>query len=267
MHDDPIKQSAAEPIDPFALARRDLRKALPRRFYKSAAAAAKDGQFVLLLDGRPALTPAKTVLSLPTRGLAEAVAVEWAAQVEFIDPATMPLTRLANVALDGVRREAAAVVAEIAKYGDSDLLCYRAEAPEALVRAQASAWDPILAANEARLDVRFRWGQGVVFVDQPAPAKAAVRAAVAAVQAETFGHFRLAALHVMTSLTGSALIALALGAGDIDLAEAWAAAHVDDDFQIGLWGEDDEATARQARRFAEMAAAVRLWRLVDPSSD
>lgn len=264
MRDDLIKQSA--PVDPFALARRDLKKALPRRFYKAVAVAVRDGQFVVTLDGRPALTPAKATMLVPRRDLAEALASEWRAQTELLEPATMPLTRLTNVAIDGVAAQAPALVAEIAKYGESDLLFYRADAPEALVAIQAGIWDPILAASEARLAARFALGRGIIFVEQSAEAKAAVLAAVDAVREADFGHFRLAALHVMTALTGSVLLALALGAGEVDLAQAWAAAHVDEDFQIRLWGEDEEAMARRQRRFEEIEAATRLWRfLADPS--
>jgi chaperone required for assembly of F1-ATPase len=265
MHDDPIKNKPASQAGPVALARRDLQKALPRRFYRSVAAAAKGGQFVVTLDEQAALTPAKRPLAVPTLPLAEALAAEWAAQAEFIDPSTMPLTRLVNAAVDGVAREASAIIADIAKYGESDLLFYRAEGPEKLVVAQARAWDSILAASEVRLAVRFVCGQGVVFVDQPAAAKAAVRWAVEAAAAGTDGHFRLAALHVMTTLTGSVLIALAIAAGETSLAQAWAAAHVDEDFQMSLWGEDQEAMAKRARRFEEMAAAARLWRLANSS--
>ncbi|MGP0058123.1 MAG: ATP12 family chaperone protein [Beijerinckiaceae bacterium] len=262
MHDDPTKLGQSSPNDPVALARRDLTKPLPRRFYKAVGVEARGDQFILALDGRPVRTPAKTNLALPTRALAEAVAAEWRVQVEFIDPSTMPLTRLVNVALDGVAREPNAIVAEIAKYGNSDLLCYRADGPEKLLKAQAEAWDPILAASEARLGARFVCGEGIVFVEQPARTKEAVHAALAAVQAQPFGHFGLAALHVMTALTGSVLIALAIAAGETSVETAWAAAHVDENFQMDLWGEDPEAMAKRARRFEEMAAAALLWRLV-----
>jgi len=261
MHDDPMRESAESATDPFALARRDLQKSLPRRFYKSVGIEAKDGEFALILDGRPVKTPAKAPLALPTRSLAEAVAAEWSAQVEIIDPTRMPLTRLVNVALDGVAAELAGVAAEIAKYGESDLLCYRAEGPEKLVRAQAEAWDPILAASESRLNARFICSAGIVFVEQPLATRDAVRRAVEAVGAGPSGHFRLAALHVTTALSGSVLLALALAAGEMKLAEVWSAAHVDEDFQMRLWGQDQEAMARRASRFEEMAAAELLWRL------
>lgn len=266
MRDDPAKQDQPSPIDPVALARRDQIKPLPRRSYKSVTIEPQADRFVLMLDGRPATTPAKDILALPTRALAEAVAAEWAVQADVVNPATMPLTRLVNVALDGVAREPSVIVAEIAKYGNSDLLCYRADGPESLVKAQAALWDPILAASEARLDARFLCSEGVVFIDQPARTKQALQAAVEAVQAQMFGHFKLAALHVMTALTGSVLIALAVAAGETSIEAAWAAAHVDEDYQIGLWGEDQEAMARRAHRYEEMTTAALLWRLVPPGS-
>jgi chaperone required for assembly of F1-ATPase len=249
------------PNDPVAMARRDLEKSLPRRFYSEVAVALQGDGFVLTLDGRIAKTPAKAVLKLPTQALAEAIAAEWSRQVEVIDPVSMPLTRLANVAIDGIARAPGAVIAEIAKYGDSDLLCYRAEGPENLIKAEAAAWDPILAASEARLGARFVQVEGVVFAEQPARTKQAVHAAVTAVHQGKAGDFLLAALHVMTSLTGSVLIALAVAAGETNLDAAWAAAHVDEDFQIGLWGEDEQARLRRAQRFETMAAAALLWNL------
>jgi chaperone required for assembly of F1-ATPase len=266
MRDDLTKLGQSSPNDPVALARRDLTKPLPRRFYKAVGIEARGDRFIPTLDGRPVRTPAKANLALPSCALAEAVAAEWRAQAELIDPSTMPLTRLVNVALDGVAREPGAIVAAIGKYGDSDLLCYRAEGPERLVKAQADAWDPILTASEARLGARFVCGEGIVFVEQPARTKQVVHAALEAVQAQPFGHFGLAALHVMTALTGSVLIALAIAAGETSVAEAWAAAHVDEDFQIGLWGEDPEASTRRARRFEDMAAAALLWRHVQLGS-
>lgn len=263
MHDDTPENTASAPPDPFALARRDLQKSLPRRIYKTVSVTAQDREFLVTLDGRPARTPAKARLAAPTEALAQVLAAEWAAQGEVVDPATMPLTRLVNVAIDAVPRGTAAVAAEIAKYGASDLLCYRTEEPQALAHAQSKAWDPILIASEARLAAHFRCGTGIMFIEQSAQAKEAVQTAVAAVAAGQNSHFRLAALHVMTTLTGSVLLALAVGAGETGPAEAWAAAHVDEDFQMQLWGKDSQAMARRAARWHEMAAAELLWRLTD----
>lgn len=249
-------------IDPIAMARRDLQKALPKRFYKEATAEAQDGAFVLRLDGRVAKTPARNKLALPNLAAAEAVAAEWAGQAEIIDPAAMPLTRIANSAIDGVAGAIDATADEIAKFAGSDLVCYRAGEPEALARAQAVAWDPILDFARERLGARFICAEGVMFVEQPEPTLGALQDAVKRVaQGGPAAPFKLAALHVMTTLTGSALIAFAAAHGELTPDEAWAAAHVDEDFQMRIWGADEEAMRRRARRRTEMDAAATLWRL------
>ena len=246
-----------EPIDPVAMARKDLIKALPKRFYRTAAAEWRDGAFVLCLDGKPARTPGRNAVALPTQAAGDVVAAEWAAQVDVVNPATMPITRMVNSALDGVAREIEAVQGEIVKYAGSDLLCYRAGEPQALVAAQAHAWEPILDRARGELGADFVVTTGVIFVNQPESAIAAVHRAVAQVSMP----LPLAALHVMTTLTGSTLIALAVARGWLSVEAAWAAAHVDEDFQIRGWGDDDEAQARRARRWTEMSAAARLYAL------
>jgi chaperone required for assembly of F1-ATPase len=213
--------------------------------------------FHVLLDGKPVRTPAKALLEVPTRALAEAIAGEWEVQREHIDPATMPLTRLANSAIDGVRVHPAEVRAEIAKYAGSDLLCYRASEPELLVRRQAELWDPVLAWGRDTLGASFEVAEGIMPVVQPEAAISAVAGAL-----EGFDTFGLAALHVMTTLTGSALLALAHARGHLTAEAVWAAAHVDEDWQIGRWGEDAEAAARRRRRWSEMQAASRLLALL-----
>ena len=233
---------------------------LPKRFYAAVTIAGPDATLAayrILLDGKGMRTPAKAVLAVPTRALAEAIAAEWAAQGQHIDPATMPLTRLVNSALDGVRGREAAVREDIAKFAGSDLLCYRAGEPEALALAQAAVWDPILAWSRQALGAHFVVAEGIMPVEQPQAAKAAVARALADYEA-----FALTALHVMTTLTGSALLALAHAHGRLGIEEAWAAAHVDEDWQIGRWGEDAEAAARRQRRWGEMQAAGRLLALL-----
>jgi chaperone required for assembly of F1-ATPase len=259
---DAIEPGSAPPIDPVTLARRDLQKALPRRFYKEATTEARDGGFALLLDGRPARTPAKNLLAVPTRALGEALAVEWARQVEIIDPADMPLTRIVNSAIDGVAQNIAATSAEIVKYAGSDLVCYRAGEPQALVSAQSATWDPYLGFARERLGARLVCAEGVMFIEQPEPALNAIRDALdRLLPPGPAAAFRAAALHVMTTLTGSTVIALALAHGAVEPSSAWAAAHVDEDFQMEFWGPDDEALERKARRWREMEAAAVLWRL------
>ena len=217
----------------------------------SARRGGEDAAFRLLLDGKPVRTPARKQLVLPVRGLAEAIAVEWESQKTRIDPATMPLTRLANSAIDGVTGREPEVRADIACYAGSDLVCYRAEAPSELVRRQSQAWDPVLAWAREALGASFHVARGIMPATQPAPAVHGVARAI-----EAHGAFELAALHVMTTLTGSALLALAHAGGRLTVDDAWAAAHVDEDWQIAQWGADDEATARRAVRYREFQAAA-----------
>lgn len=228
-----------------------------KRFYTHARAQPEEGGFVLALDGRPARTPARTPLRLPTRALGDAVAAEWQAQGEAIEPASMPLTRLANTAIDGVAREVGAVRADILRYAGSDLVVYRACEPDRLAAEQAAAWDPVLGFAREELGACFVLSEGVTFVAQPETALDRVRERLAA---ET-SPFALAPLHVMTTLTGSVLIALMHVAGRIDLAAAWAAAHVDELYQESRWGQDSEAATRRAAREAEFGAASIFYAL------
>ena len=249
--------------DPIAAARAASRPALPKRFYEDATTEERDGAFVLCLDGRPARTPGRRPLAVPTRRLGDALAEEWAAQGAEVDPATMPLTRMVNSALDGVAPDPGRVVDDLARYAGSDLVCYRAGEPDQLVAEQAAAWDPVLAFAREALGADFVSTRGVTFVDQPGPAIAAVRDALETGSARS--PLRLAALHVMTTLTGSVLIALAHAAGRLTADEAWAAAHLDEHHQERIWGADDEALARRAARQAEFRAASRLHALAgDP---
>lgn len=244
-----------EDIDPVEMARRDLKKSLPKRFYTQAHFELRDGGHVLLLDGRPAQTPGRNRIALPTPAAAQLVADEWQAQAEQIDPATMPVTRIVNSAIDGVAREMDSVRAEIARYAGSDLVCYRASEPDGLVQAQAQHWDPVLAFARDALGARLVLAEGVMFAEQPDHALVAIRLAVDVVE----GEMALAALHVMTTLTGSALIALALVRKHFDLEAAWSAAHADEDYQMRIWGADAEAIARRNKRWLEMKAAHDLF--------
>jgi chaperone required for assembly of F1-ATPase len=227
-----------------------------KRFYTEATVGDVDGGWALLLDGRGARTPAKNKLVSPTRTIAEAIAAEWAGQGSVVNPTSMPLTRLANSALDGVAKTLAETRADIAGYAGADLLCYRAEAPEALVAMQSQAFDPVLAWAEEALGARFILSASVVHVPQPEPALAAVRTAVEAYESP----FAVAALYGLTSLSGSVLLALAVARGARSAEHAWRAAHVDEDFQIRRWGEDEEAMQRRALRWVEFEAAARVMR-------
>jgi chaperone required for assembly of F1-ATPase len=260
--DDLQKDLAPKPgeaIDPVELARRDQKKHLPRRFWKQAGVEEFDGRFALTLDGRRARTPAKNALAVHSHALAQALAAEWDALGETIDPAEMPLTRIVNSALDGVAKEMAATLDEIVKYAGSDLLVYRAGDPASLVAEQAAAWDPVLDWARERHGARFILSEGIVFAAQPEASMDAIRRAVAAIAGEDDGAaLRLTGLHVMTTLTGSALLALAVAEGFLDAQAAWNAAHVDENFQMRAWGEDAEAMARRERRWKEMEAAARV---------
>ncbi len=243
--------------NPVEAARRGARPALIKRFYKEVSVGGREGAFAILLDGKPAKTPAKHPLALPGRALAGAVAAEWAGQGEHVDPAAMPLTRLAHAAIDGVAGGAEAVD-EIERYAGSDLLLYRATEPEALVAAQAKHWDPVLAWAGEVLGARFTLTEGIKHVAQPQAAIHAIRAEIARYRSP----FALAALMSLTHISGSALLALALARGRLPVDAAWAAAHVDEDWNIQRWGEDAEAKARRAARRVEFDAAVRMLGLL-----
>jgi chaperone required for assembly of F1-ATPase len=232
----------------------------PKRFYETVGVAeGEDGRFAVTLDGKPVRTPSRRPLAAPSRALAQALAAEWERQGERLDPSTMPLTRLANSAIDGVAEQMAEVEADVAKYARSDLVSYRAAEPAALAAAQARAWDPLIAFARGRLGADLVATEGIVFVDQPqAAAEAVARAVRAYAGDDAAAPFRLAALHAMTTLTGSCVIALAVALGEIGVEDAWRAAHVDEDFQIEAWGADAEAQERRRRRLDEMTAAALL---------
>ncbi|SHG10314.1 Chaperone required for the assembly of the F1-ATPase [Kaistia soli DSM 19436] len=239
-----------EPRDPMRSA--ESGRALPKRFYKAAAhERGADGAYLIQLDGRPVKTPAKAVLAVAEQRVAAAIVAEWAAQGTVIDPATMPVTRLANSAIDGVAQNADAVRAEILNYAGTDLLCYRAGTPERLVALQDDAWNPLIDWMHERFGARFLLAEGIVHVAQFPETIEAVDKALGAPDA-----LELAALSTINTLTGSAILTLAVLHGRLTAAEAWAAAHVDEDYEISLWGEDDEATARREARWREFQAAA-----------
>lgn len=245
--------------DAVARARAAQRTPLPKRFYTEVTVGEAEGGFTVLLDGRPIRTPARGLLLAPTRALAEAMAKEWAAQGEEIDPFAMPLTRLVNVALDRVAREVETVRADVVSYAGTDMLLYRAEGPQGLLERQTRHWDGVLDWMSGTHGARFFLAQGVLHVAQPEAALEQVRALVPE------GPLKLAAVHSMTTLTGSALLALAVLKGRLNAEAAWAAAHVDEDWNIAQWGEDELAMARRAARRVEMDAAVELLRLLQPA--
>ena len=219
-----------------------------KRFWKDVAI---DADRVVTLDGKPVRTPGRRPLALPTDALAEAVAEEWRAVGETIDPRTMPLTGLANAATDPIANDPAQFAARLAAYGESDLLCYRADGPPLLVERQAAAWDPLLAWARGRYDVTFAVTEGVMHVAQPDATIARLHEAVAA-----YDDFRLAGLSPVVTLTGSLVIGLALIEGEIDADAAWAAAGLDEDWSIEMWGEDWQATQLRELKRKEFGVGV-----------
>jgi chaperone required for assembly of F1-ATPase len=252
-----------QPLDPTESARRSLRPSLRARFYKEAHVGEGPEGFPVLLDGRSVRTPARRLLSAPVRGLAEAMAAEWAAQSGVVDPAIMPLTRLANSIIDGVADAPRPVAAEIEQYLGTDLLFYRAPNRKGL--PQRAHWDPVLAWAHETFCVRFALAEGAIY------AAAGGGDAVVAASIPRGGNgvndiWRLGALSVVTTLTGSALLALALAAGRISADEAWAAANVDEDWNISQWGSDALALERRAYRLAELQAAAAVLSLLRDAS-
>lgn len=255
MFDDWFAKGQQDPAayDPISTARAAARPVFPKRFYEQATTAEGEGGWRLLLDGRPARTPGRNALAFPTAALGEAVAAEWSAQIDTIDPRLMPITRIANSIIDGVAPDPGAVADDIVKYAGTDLICYRADGPQTLVGRQAALWDPVLGWARDELGARLILSEGVMHVSQPEAAIAALRKALPVTDG-----WRVGATHVVTTLTGSALLAIALLHGRLSADEVWAAAHVDEDFQIAQWGEDEEASERRAARLTEMKAAAKV---------
>jgi chaperone required for assembly of F1-ATPase len=210
-----------------------------KRFYKDAAIEKKDGGFRILLDGKPVRTPGGNTLAVPGRALAETIAAEWRGQNEEIDPASMPMLRMANTVLDGIAANRPAVVEAILRFGEHDLICYRAEQPLELAALQDQSWSPMLAWLAARHDARLTAGAGLAHIPQSSEALAGLRRAL-----EDMDDFALAALHVMASVTGSLVLALAQAEGEINPAQAFQMSRIDEDYQAGKWGADAEAETR-----------------------
>ena len=256
-----FEEAASQPPqDPRDSARASARTPLRKRFYKEAGVADAEGGFAITLDGKPIRTPSGRQVVIPARALADAVAAEWAAQSEAIDPVTMPLTRIANSVVEGVVDRIELVSDDLAKYFETDLLFYRAGHPEGLVAREAAHWDPVLFWAAEALGAHFILSEGIMHVKQP---DEALRAARDALPGDAWS---VAALHVVTTLTGSALLALVLAHGVRDADQAWAAAHVDEDWNIDQWGVDDEAAARRATRLRDFQAAVAVLTAVNSPS-
>jgi chaperone required for assembly of F1-ATPase len=220
---------------------------LPKKFYKLATY--ENG---LLLDGRVAKTPARNPLIAPSQFIGETLAFEWNAQESVINPAKMPLTRLLNSIIDGVLPNPQPTKDEIVKFAGSDLICYRDNSLAEYEALQAAAWDKILLQLRTEIKAEFKTTQAVSFIEQPLVAVKAFETALPQ------DGFKIGAMNVITTLTGSAFIAFALFKGWLSQDEAWKAAHIDEDFQISKWGQDFEAQERRAFRFKDFEAAVLL---------
>lgn len=251
--------SEASPLDPQELVRRGVRTPRRKRFFAKAGAVETPGGFAITLDDKPIRTPSGRQVVVPVREIAVAIVAEWDAQQEHIDPLTMPMTRFANSVVDAVVDRVEAVTADIAKYFETDLLFYRAGHPQGLVEREAAHWDPLVFWAADTLGAHFILAEGIVHVRQPESAIAAARAALPG------DAWSIAALHVITTLTGSALLAVALLRGVLDEDQVWAAAHVDEDWNIEKWGLDEEVAARRASRLVDFKAAAAILRALNPA--
>lgn len=227
-----------------------------RRFWKAAGTRPADGGWEILLDERPLRTPGKQALILPTEALAQAIAAEWDAQTEVIDPNAMPLTRAANSAIEKVRPQFDAVAAMLAEYGGTDLLCYRAEHPEELIRMEAEGWDPLVDWAATALQAPLRITHGIIPVRQPDDSLERLRAEI-----DRLDSFGLMALHDLVTLPGSLVLGLAVLHERLSAEEAHHLARIDETFQISQWGRDEEAEATARNRLDAMRSAERFQQL------
>ncbi|HVV43140.1 MAG TPA: ATP12 family protein [Nitrobacter sp.] len=248
LFDEPFGKSP----DPNEAVRKAAQTPLRKRFYAHAGTRPVEGGFGIVLDGTPVRTPSRNLLAAPSKKIADAIAAEWEAQQDVINPLTMPMTRLANSVIDGVAGRVDLVAEDIAKYFGSDLLFYRVGHPRELVAREAAHWDPVMFWAAETLGAHFILAEGIMHVRQPDQAIAAARAALPS------DPWAVAALHVVTTLTGSALLALALMQGRLTPDEVWAAAHVDEDWNTRQWGIDEEVAARRAAKLTDFRAAAEV---------
>ena len=228
-----------------------------KRFWEAAEPVAADGGWGVELDGRPLRTPGRKLLLVPTEQLARAIAGEWASVKDAADPRAMPLTGLANAAIDRVAADHAAFAADVGKYAEADLACYRAEGPRTLADRQSASWDALLGWARRRYDVDFVTTIGIVHVAQPKATVERLRHEVAALDA-----FRLAGLSPLVTLGGSLIAGLAVLEGALDPGQAWDAVSIDERWQLEKWGSDPEAEAAMAGRRSDFLAAARFLELL-----
>jgi chaperone required for assembly of F1-ATPase len=229
----------------------------PKRFYATVTIEPRPNGFAILLDNKPIRTPGGNALLLPARNLAEAIAAEWQAQREYIDAQTMPILRLVNTALERIPQTRAGVIAQLLEYGRHDLLCYRAEAPESLVRRQAEQWQPLLDWISATYRITLLSTAGIAAIVQSPESIAALETQLTALD-----DFALAGVSAATALTGSIVLALALFSGRLEASAAFRLASLEETFQAEHWGVDAEAEARLQRIAQELADVAEFLRLV-----
>lgn len=227
-----------------------------KRFWSTATAEPCDGGFTVRLDGRAVKTPAKAPVVMPTQAMAEAAAREWDAQQGAIKPEAMPVTRAVNSAIDKLVHQRDEVIDLLAAYGASDLLCYRATGPEALIARQAAGWDPLLGWSASALEAPLVVTAGIVPVAQPAESLARLKAAVTG-----FDAFQLAAFHDFVAITGSLILGIAITRGRLSAAEAFALSRIDESWQAEFWGVDEDAAALEATKQLALLEAERFFAL------
>jgi chaperone required for assembly of F1-ATPase len=245
-------------LDPEEAVRTSTRGPQRKRFYTRAGFSETAGGFAITLDDKTVRTPSRKPLLAPSAEIAASIVAEWDAQQDIINPMTMPLTRLANSVIDAVGDNVDAVVEDIAKYFGTDLLFYRAGHPQELVAREADAWDPVLFWAAETFGAHFILAEGIIHVKQPEPAIAAVRAVLPS------DPWIVAALHLVTTITGSALLAVALLRGRLDADQVWAAAHVDEDWNAERWGVDEEVAHRRAGRLVDFSASAAVIKALSP---
>lgn len=229
-----------------------------KRFYKDVTVAPVEQGFEIHLDGKPVRTPGRAILTVPNQAVADAIAAEWRAQNETIEMSVMPLTRLAYAAIDHVRANRADVVETVSKYAETDLVSYRAEAPLRLQEMQNNAWQPLVEWMEERFGVRLAITEGILPVAQDPAHMATVRDVI-----EALDDFRMAALQAVTTASGSVALGLALWDNAIEPDMAWRVAQIEEDFQIGFWGDDPNAIIMREGRKQTMMAGADLFRFLN----
>ncbi|WP_423067877.1 ATP12 family chaperone protein [Devosia sp. CN2-171] len=252
-----LEDAEAHRDDGYGRAQHLNKVELPKRFYKDVGVGSAAGGFAVTLDGKSPRTPGQKPVVVPQQALAELMAAEWAAQAEFIDPKTMPAVRLVNSAIEAGEERHDALRAEIVKYAGNDLLLYRADTPRELVAEQERVWDAVLVKLARHFDIAFQPTIGIVH--QPQPQTTLDRLATSLADTSLI---EAVTLNSLTGLSGSGLLSIALREKLMDAEEIWTAAHVDEDYNIRLWGEVHEATERREKRRLEFDAGVKVLGIV-----